>query len=211
MADSKERGDLPSGMLPPPHLPWRPRKAGEKCVFAKRTQLENRILAMPDGAEPHLYVYKNEPKRTQIGYLRTQNGAKMRKNWSDGVVEYWGNRKGDTLNPETGPSWQAVNWDTGLEKPVDPQAGKPALHGRGLGGSGVDFESVSAAAHRAALRGSRILLREIRHGGRARWELVGKGWEISRHRWERIFDFIGEIEGGWEFPAFSRGEKASWE
>jgi len=76
-------GDMPGGRLPigernfglmgPVAADRAETGSGEKCVFAKRTQLKNGVLAMPDWLEPYFDIFKNEPKRTQIGYLRTQN------------------------------------------------------------------------------------------------------------------------------------------
>jgi hypothetical protein len=118
-----------------------------KCDFAKRTQLENGILAMRDWVELVFDDLKNEPKRTRIGHFRTQNGAEMRKNWSDGVLGR--NWKGDMLKHGL------RTWDTGLSSPVDPQTGKSALPGRGLGRAGVGFEFLSAAADPATAGHSR--------------------------------------------------------
>jgi len=81
-------GDMPDGRLPiegrgfglmvpaagDPTEGW----AGEKCVFAKRTQLENPVRLMPAWAKPDSGGFKNEPKRTQIGHLRTQ----IRRFWT---------------------------------------------------------------------------------------------------------------------------------
>ena len=40
---------------------------------------------------------------------------------------------------------------------------------------------------------------------------VGKGWKNSQQipskSGNEKLDFVGEMEGGWEFPAFSRGER----
>ena len=47
-------------------------RVSKKCVFAKRTQLKNGVLAMPDWLEPYFDIFKNEPKRTQIGHFQTQ-------------------------------------------------------------------------------------------------------------------------------------------
>jgi hypothetical protein len=108
-----------------------------------------------------------------------------------------GESGGFLLKMRKTPNIQVEGMDTGLENPVDPQSGKTALHGRGLGGACVACEHVSAAADPATAGHSR---------GPGKWEQGGKFPGRGGKWWEEIFDFVGEMEGGWEFPAFSRGE-----
>jgi hypothetical protein len=94
--------------------------------------------------------------------------------------------------------------DTGLENPVDPQTGKSALREWGLGGSRVEFKIVSAAAHRAALRGTRGNIEDKvdAHGGTSGakmarcYRLVRRmhGWALPGPASEVLAD--GQDRGG---------------
>jgi len=174
--------------------------AREKCVFAKRTQLENGILTMRDWLELHFGVFTNEPKMCILG--REKRGGEIKKE-----------RKRVELLTDEATS------DTGLESPVDPQTGKSALRGRGLGGACVAFEFVSAAADPATAGLSRAPGKWEQGGknpGRG-----GKGFSILLRKsggggkWAKKFPpevgkesatLLGKWKGGGNFPLFPGGD-----